>query len=188
MARIASILLAALLMLAHGSASGGSAWVLWANSIINSRLRSERSWQALEGYETKQECESMARRMTSSLLDLGYAKTSDGWVLKGPLVSITHSGFSCFPDTTDPRPAKGDADSNRGAWIMWSHLSSDNPAAQAGGFWRVTLSTSAGSLREKEVCERAAQESTREWTDGRDSYRQRFVCLPDSIDPRGPMR
>lgn len=66
-------------------------------------------------------------------------------------------------------------------WVLWSHLSSDNPAATTKGVW-----ARLPQLRERDTCERMAREPAREWADaGGHHYRQTLVCLPDTIDPRG---
>lgn len=147
-------------------------------------MRIAHSWAEFKGLLDR----AYPKRGDTLPMDLFTESASEGWVRTMSFGSILHGGFFCLPDTVDPRPAKGDNKTRKGTWIMWSHLSSDNPAAPREGFWPVTLSTSTGSLREKEVCEGAARESTREWTNGQYNYRQRFVCLPDSVDPRRPKR
>jgi hypothetical protein len=67
-------------------------------------------------------------------------------------------------------------------WVLWSHLGSDNPAVTSEGVW-----ARLPQARERDACERAARESAPEWADaGGYHYRQKLVCLPDSVDPRGP--
>jgi hypothetical protein len=74
------------------------------------------------------------------------------------------------------------------AWILWSNLSSpDNPAAPRGGAWSVVGSSYTCSAVEKDVCERTAIQHTKSWTDAAGyHYREKYLCLPDTVDPRGP--
>jgi hypothetical protein len=71
------------------------------------------------------------------------------------------------------------------AWVLWHHVTSTNPAAPTEGVWTPQHSFTANAS-----C--APIETRMNETRGkrRDplgfEYDSVFVCLPDTVDPRGP--
>jgi hypothetical protein len=72
------------------SAAAECAWVLWA-VVAKSDPRSQgevlRSWQAVRGMDTRQDCENVAREYQPK--------------------ASKNAMYSCLPDTVDPRGPKG---------------------------------------------------------------------------------
>ena len=67
------------------------------------------------------------------------------------------------------------------AWVLWDI---DAPT-QAHA--RPTVYTADSAYRTKEACEPVAREkANRPWNNQPQQAFVRFVCLPDTVDPRGP--
>jgi hypothetical protein len=79
--------------------------------------------------------------------------------------------------------------SGEGAWIEWTHIESDNPAAPLGGASQIRAAHAT-----REECEVSAGKATDSMQKrgtlskrmGGHVYFTSFVCLSDTIDPRAP--
>ena len=71
------------------------------------------------------------------------------------------------------------------AWVVWRQTLSDNPAIPPSGNW-----IAEGAFKSKEECVRDIKQKRNAYfgeakLEGY-SYTRGVLCLPDTIDPRGP--
>jgi len=72
------------------------------------------------------------------------------------------------------------------AWVVWNQIMSTNPAAPPEGLWQPSE-----SFKTLDQCKTFAEKmNMRGPTFSRDAAGDRYissnVCLPDTVDPRGP--
>jgi hypothetical protein len=72
------------------------------------------------------------------------------------------------------------------AWVAWEHIMTSNPVAPATGEWMPTAAYKAQNECEP-FAQRMTKANSRERTDaGGHRYLVEYICLPDTMDPRGP--
>ncbi len=78
-----------------------------------------------------------------------------------------------------------------GTWILWTHTTPDDPAVAAvgplGGFWKPETATSTQSECE-DIRAKIRDLLGHRTTPKGNQYYASAVCLPDTVDPRGPKR
>jgi hypothetical protein len=72
------------------------------------------------------------------------------------------------------------------AWVSWRHMSTDNPAAPISGVWEPVESfTSKGECDKlTELMSKGMKPASTDKSGHR--YFTELLCLPDTVDPRGP--
>jgi len=74
------------------------------------------------------------------------------------------------------------------AWVMWHHMTTTNPAAPPEGIWEpLEAFRGPGECKpfaDKMTAKRISEKVRRD-TLGNE-YLSTYVCLPDTVDPRGP--
>ncbi len=114
-------------------------------------------WTPLDTFESKWFCEELAKVMAAEF------KQRAGGIL------------ACWPDSLDPRTSE----SADGAWVLW--MGALNPPPGREGYWRPLHSYTV--LDQCQFDEKTMSENDKLKAQ---SFKFQFVCLPDTVDPRGP--
>jgi len=72
------------------------------------------------------------------------------------------------------------------AWIVWNQVLSTNPSAPVEGIWQPTVSFKAHAPCQTAAEQMSANNSGIRRSPGGHEYSYNYVCLPDTVDPRGP--
>jgi len=98
--RRAPLLFALSLLTSAATAHAECAWVLWQNPVTISSLNPTKvnsgDWKANDSFQSLEEC----RKSRDAFQQLYPKPTTEK-------VGARYSEYACFPDTVDPRGAKG---------------------------------------------------------------------------------
>jgi hypothetical protein len=108
-------IVALLLVVLTSTAHAECAWVLWnasehqIESGTSGRGHRYETWERLDAYERKRECRDGLERRLAFAKDFPFFRVvgDEVWRFEAGTKPLRESAYTCWPDTIDPRGAKG---------------------------------------------------------------------------------
>jgi hypothetical protein len=102
--RALSLLVPLYVLASAETASADRAWILWSQGILD---KTPITWFAIRAYPSLTECKHALEEAAAGLQRSGYDLVGAAESITAMKDDENFTGFTCLPDTVDPRVPKG---------------------------------------------------------------------------------